>query len=107
MGKIIGKGASVSVDVIKFLMRGRIKKVPRMEMKCVDVHDVAQAHVRSLLVPEAANQRFIIVHKALWMNEIAEILGISCGTVKSRLARARTDMKKSLVRFLSIPRLES
>jgi len=40
-------------------------------------------------------------------NEIAEILGISCGTVKSRLARARTDMKKSLVRFLSIPRLES
>jgi len=74
MGKIIGKGASVSVDVIKFLMRGRIKKVPRMEMKCVDVHDVAQAHVRSLLVPEAANQRFIIVHKALWMNEIAEIL---------------------------------
>ena len=34
--------------------------------------------------------------------EIAEILGISCGTVKSRLARARTDMKKPLVRFLSI-----
>ena len=35
-------------------------------------------------------------------NEIADILGVSCGTVKSRLARARTDMKKSLTRFLSI-----
>jgi RNA polymerase sigma-70 factor (ECF subfamily) len=37
-------------------------------------------------------------------SEIAEILGVSCGTVKSRLARARADMKKSLVRFLSIQR---
>lgn len=37
--------------------------------------------------------------------EIAEVLGISVGTVKSRLARARTDMKKSLVRYLSIPSL--
>jgi RNA polymerase sigma-70 factor (ECF subfamily) len=37
-------------------------------------------------------------------NEIAAILGVSCGTVKSRLARARADMKKSLVRFLSIQR---
>jgi RNA polymerase sigma-70 factor (ECF subfamily) len=40
-------------------------------------------------------------------NEIANILGISCGTVKSRLARARADMKKSLTRFLTIQRFES
>lgn len=37
-------------------------------------------------------------------NEIADILGVSCGTVKSRLARARADMKQSLTRFLSIQR---
>jgi RNA polymerase sigma-70 factor, ECF subfamily len=36
--------------------------------------------------------------------EIAEVLGISVGTVKSRLARARTDMKKELIRFLSVRR---
>lgn len=36
--------------------------------------------------------------------EIADILGISSGTVKSRLARARAEMKKPLVRFLSIQR---
>jgi len=36
--------------------------------------------------------------------EIADITGISIGTVKSRLARARSEMKKSLSRFMPVPR---
>jgi RNA polymerase sigma-70 factor (ECF subfamily) len=37
--------------------------------------------------------------------EIADVLGVSVGTVKSRLARARADMKKSLIRYLTIQRV--
>jgi len=37
--------------------------------------------------------------------EIADVLGISMGTVKSRLARGREDLKKSLIRYLSIQRV--
>jgi RNA polymerase sigma-70 factor (ECF subfamily) len=38
-------------------------------------------------------------------NEIADVLGVSVGTVKSRLARARGDLKKSLMRYLSVQHL--
>jgi RNA polymerase sigma-70 factor (ECF subfamily) len=37
--------------------------------------------------------------------EIADVLGISIGTVKSRLARARADLKNQLMRFLSVQRV--
>ena len=37
--------------------------------------------------------------------EIADILGISLGTVKSRLARARKELKKQLMRYVSVQRI--
>ena len=40
-------------------------------------------------------------------DEISQILRISIGTVKSRLARARDELKKCLIRYLSVQRIVS
>jgi RNA polymerase sigma-70 factor (ECF subfamily) len=40
-------------------------------------------------------------------DEIAEILGISIGTVKSRLARGRKELKKQLMQHLSVQRIST
>jgi RNA polymerase sigma-70 factor (ECF subfamily) len=38
-------------------------------------------------------------------SEIADVLGVSIGTVKSRISRARADLKRGLMRYLSVQRL--
>ena len=75
--------------------------------------EVLQAKERETAIQQALwrlsqEHRSIIVLRDIEgfsYNEIADVLGISMGTVKSRLARARADLKKSLMRYLSIQHL--
>jgi len=40
----------------------------------VDVRDVAQAHLKAILIPEAANKRFILVGESLWLKDLCDAL---------------------------------
>ena len=72
--------------------------------------EVLQAKERETAIQQALRRlshehRSIIVLRDIEgfsYTEIADVLGISMGTVKSRLARARADLKKSLMRYLSV-----
>jgi RNA polymerase sigma-70 factor, ECF subfamily len=64
--------------------------------------------IQHALVRLSSDHRSIIVLRDIEgfsYTEIAEVLGVSIGTVKSRLARAREDLKKSLMRYVSIQRV--
>ena len=64
--------------------------------------------IQEALKKLTSDQRSILVLRDIEgfsYNEIADVLGVSTGTVKSRLARARADMKKSLMRYLSVRRI--
>jgi RNA polymerase sigma-70 factor, ECF subfamily len=64
-----------------------------------------EASIQQALGRLSSEHRSIIVLRDIEgfsYNEIADVLGVSVGTVKSRLARARADLKKSLMRYLSV-----
>jgi len=75
--------------------------------------EMLESKERELAIQEAlaklsSEHRSIIVLRDIEgfsYTEIADVLGISLGTVKSRLARGREDLKKSLIRYLSIQRM--
>ena len=64
-----------------------------------------EAAIQQALLRLPPRHRSIIVLRdieGLSYYEIASVLGVSVGTVKSRLARARGDLKKSLMRYWSV-----
>jgi RNA polymerase sigma-70 factor (ECF subfamily) len=67
-----------------------------------------EAAIQQALSKLSGDHRSIVVLRDIEgfsYTEIADVLGISIGTVKSRLARARADLKKSLMRYLSVTSL--
>lgn len=63
-----------SVGLVLRLLTGAMPGVPRLGFNVVDVRDLADAHIRAMLAPEAAGERFIAAGDFLWMEDIAKIL---------------------------------
>eukprot|EP01022_Parablepharisma_sp_SALTPOND_P016396 TRINITY_DN2392_c0_g1_i1.p1 TRINITY_DN2392_c0_g1~~TRINITY_DN2392_c0_g1_i1.p1 ORF type:complete len:399 (-),score=38.69 TRINITY_DN2392_c0_g1_i1:55-1251(-) len=74
-GPTIMKGGSAPGEVLKNLMTGETKKIPKQCMAIVDVRDVAAMHIAALENPNSDRQRYIsYCGEDLWIEEIAEIL---------------------------------
>ena len=41
-------------------MTGQFPAIPKISYAMVDVRDVAEAHLKAILVPEAAGKRFLL-----------------------------------------------
>lgn len=67
-----------------------------------------EREIQQALANLSSDHRSIIILRDIEgfsYGEIADVLGISDGTVKSRLARARADLKKTLMKYLSVQRI--
>lgn len=73
VGPLLGRDASYSLEAVKRLLKG-MPGVPKIGFSFVDVRDVADLHLRAMLSPEAAGERFIAVAEFLWMAEVAAAL---------------------------------
>jgi hypothetical protein len=74
--------------------------IPRIGFYIVDVRDLADLHIRAMISPEAAGQRFIAAGDFMWMKAIASTLRSSLGADASKVpTRGLPDF---LVRFLAL-----
>jgi len=76
-----------SGDIIKKFVSGEIPMYPKSSIPVVDVRDVAKAHLQAILVPEAANKRFILCNKFIWFGDIAKILNDSHGKTYPKIPK--------------------
>ena len=74
LGPILCGSVFASMDMIKRLLDRSVPLLPRIGISICDVRDVAAAHIKAMLVPEAAGRRHIVDSGSLWFHDIANIL---------------------------------
>ncbi|OWV77170.1 epimerase [Rhizobium sp. R339] len=75
LGPLLSSACGTSVGLIRHLMNGRFTRLPRYGCAIADVRDVADAHIRAMIQPEAAGHRFIVGGRVFWMKDLARVLG--------------------------------
>ncbi len=74
-GPVLGADYSTSILLVQRLLDGAIPGTPRFSFGVVDVHDVADLHVRAMTSPDARGERFLAVAgDFLSIKDIAAIL---------------------------------
>lgn len=65
---------SPSLNFVAMYMERRLGVIPDIWTEVVDVRDVAEAALRSLLVPEAVGRRFVLVGEVINYQQIGALL---------------------------------
>jgi len=74
LGPILNADSGTSGELVRQLMKRTMPACPRIGFSCVDVRDVAGAHLAAMTTPEAAGKRFVCAVEFAWMVELAKIL---------------------------------
>ena len=101
LGPVLGRDLSASIEIVKKLLDGSLPGLPRIGFPLVDVRDIADLHVRAMVRPEAAGERFIGAGSFYWMADIARVLKARLPERVARRVPSRT-LPDWLVRALAL-----
>ncbi len=105
-GPLLVANDAGSVQVIRGLLSGRPPVIPRLGFWIVDVRDLADLHVRAMVSPAAAGQRYIAAGDFMWMHDVATTLRSRLGARAAKVpVRALPDTFVKLL-GLFIPQLK-
>ncbi len=74
LGPVLEKDYGTSAEIVVKLLKGEFIGLPKIGFALVDVRDVAELHIRALLHPKAAGERFIAAADFKWFSEVADTL---------------------------------
>jgi len=106
-GPVLGPDLASSVGIIQILLDGRLPLVPRSSFAVVDVRDVADLHVKAMVSPRAAGQRFLAAAgQPVTLPEVARILRSRLGDGATRVPKREAPdwLVRAAARF--VPGLE-
>ena len=90
LGPVLGPDYATSIRFVKLLLDGAIPGCPRISFGVVDVRDVADLHLRAMIHPAAAGQRFIAsAGPAMSFLEVAQTLKAALGDRAAKVPTRR------------------
>jgi dihydroflavonol-4-reductase len=89
LGPVWGADYSASITLVKKLLAGAMPGCPDLGFGVVDVRDVADLHLRTLLAPNMAGERFIASGPLLKVIDIAHMLRQHLGEQARRVPTRR------------------
>ncbi|GAA1360686.1 NAD-dependent epimerase/dehydratase family protein [Streptomyces beijiangensis] len=85
-GPILAPGTTGSVDIVRRMLTGTMRGVPRIGLEIVDVRDLADIHLRAMTSPRAAGERFLATGEFTWMLDMARALREELGEAGRRVS---------------------
>jgi nucleoside-diphosphate-sugar epimerase len=107
-GPVLGPDYATSVGIIRILLDGKLPLIPRSSFAVVDVRDVADLHVKAMVSPRAAGERFLAAAgQPLTLPEVARILRARLGDGANRVPKREAPDWLIRVAARFVPKLDS
>lgn len=74
-----------TAQIVQRMLDGKMPAYPRIGFCVADVRDVVDLHIRAMIAPEAAGERFLAAGDWMWMKDIAETLRSSLGSEAAKV----------------------
>ena len=101
LGPVLGVDHSHSIRIIRGMLDGTTKGLPKIRFCYVDVRDVADLHLKAMVLPAANGQRFLATSgRAISMKDIADILHTGLGEKAARVPTK--ELPSWLIRVIGI-----
>ncbi|QIW96406.1 hypothetical protein AMS68_001924 [Peltaster fructicola] len=86
LGPVLGKSAGTSVEIVVKMLTGGLPFVPKLSVGWVDVRDVADLHIKAMLSPQAAGERYMAFSGQATLREIAAAVKAGLGDEANKVS---------------------